>query len=110
MKFRVLALAAAVSALAGAALADPAGQASLASPVAKTTNVIAGDGYWTCQASTCTSGAATDQSLTVSACKTIVKAVGPVTAYSIAGRALPDNLLAKCNGTQARAQGQTEAR
>jgi hypothetical protein len=98
LKFQTLALALAFSALAGAALADGPAQATLQNPVAKTINVIAGDGYWTCEGSTCSAGGASDQSLTIDACRTIVKAAGPVTAYQVDGRNLPDALLAKCNG------------
>jgi hypothetical protein len=101
MKKQVIALAAALSALAGSALADGVGTAALQSPIAKSINVIAGDAYWTCQASTCTSGGATDQSLTISACKTIVKAAGPVTAYAIGSASLPAAQLAKCNAVAA---------
>jgi hypothetical protein len=98
LKFQTLVLAAAFSALAGAALADGPAQATLQNPVAKPFNVIAGDGYWACQGSTCSSGSASDQSLTIDACRTIVKAAGPVTTYAVDGRSLPDALLAKCNG------------
>lgn len=98
MKIQILALAAAFSALASAALADGGGQASLENPVAKPINVIAGDGYWACAGTSCLSSSATDQSLTIDACRTIVKAAGPVTAYSISGSNLPAPLLARCNG------------
>jgi hypothetical protein len=97
MKFRVLALAAAFSAVAGAALADGAAQATLRSPLAKPVDVIAGDAYWSCQGTVCASGAATDQSRTVSGCKELVKVVGALSAYTVAGVALPEAQLAKCN-------------
>ena len=97
MKLRTLMAALALSACAGSALADGVGQATLLSPISKPVSVIAGDAFWNCAGASCASGGATDQSLTVSACKTIVKAVGPVSAYSIGSSALPANLLAKCN-------------
>ncbi len=98
MKLRTLLAAAALSACAGSALADGVGQATLQSPISKPVSVIAGDAFWNCAGASCVSGGATDQSLTISACKTIVKTVGgPVSAYSIGGSALPANLLAKCN-------------
>ena len=97
MKLRTLLAAAALSACAGSALADGVGQVTLQSPISKPVSIIAGDAFWNCAGSACASGGATDQSLTVSACKTIVKTVGPVSAYSIGGSTLPANLLAKCN-------------
>jgi hypothetical protein len=104
MTIRVLALAAALSALAGSAFAyGGATQATLLHPVATPVEVIAGDGVWNCAASACTSGSATEQSLSVSACKTIVKQAGPVTAFTVSGASLKDAEIARCNGTQAQA-------
>lgn len=97
MKIQVVALAAALSAIAGSALADGPAQATLQNPVAKQFNLIAGDSYWSCQGSVCASGAATDQALTISACKTIVKAAGPVTAFTVDRGKLTDAQLVKCN-------------
>jgi hypothetical protein len=99
MKIQILALAAAVSAMAGAAFADGPAQATLQTPVAKTINVIAGEAYWTCEGPACTAGGASGQSLTVSACKEIAKAVGPVTAYTVDGSSLSATQLAKCNAS-----------
>ena len=101
MKIQSLILAAGLSLMAGSAFAADGGVATLQTPIAKSVEVIAGDGYWTCAASSCTAGGATDQSLSVSACKTIVKAAGPVTSFKVGNGALPDKLLAKCNGTPA---------
>ena len=101
MKIQSLILAAGLSLMAGAAFADDGGVATLQAPIAKPIEVIAGDGYWNCAATSCTAGSATDQSLTVSACKTIVKAAGPVSAFKVGSGALPDKLLAKCNGVAA---------
>lgn len=97
MKINTFALAAVLSALAGAALADGPARADLVTPIAKPIDLIAGDGYWRCQGSTCASGAATDQSLSIEACRTIVKAVGPVTAYVVGGGSLRPAALARCN-------------
>ena len=101
MKIQSLILAAGLSLMAGSAFADGGGVATLQSPIAKPIELIARDGYWNCAASSCTAGGATDQSLSVSACKTIVKAAGPVTSFKVGSGALPDKLLAKCNGTPA---------
>ena len=97
MKIQSLILAAGLSLMAGAAFADGGGVATLQSPVAKPISLIAGDGFWDCAGASCTAGAASDQSLTVSACKTIVKAVGPVSSFSVGSGKLPEKLLAKCN-------------
>jgi hypothetical protein len=97
MKIQVVALAAALSAIAGAAFADGSAQATLQSPVTKTINVIAGEAYWTCQASTCTAAGASGQTLTVSACKDVVRAAGPVTAFTVDQNGLKEEQLAKCN-------------
>lgn len=98
MKIRVIALAAALSALAGSALADGPTQATLQHPLASPVQVIAGDGVWDCSGNACVSGSATDQSLTISACKAIVQAAGPVSAYSVGGSSLNEAQLARCNG------------
>jgi hypothetical protein len=97
MKIKAFVLAAAISAIAGSALAEGAAQATLQNPLAKPFDVIAGDAYWSCQASACTAGAATDQSLTVSACKSIAKLAGPITAYTVDRGSLSAAQLAKCN-------------
>lgn len=101
MKIQSLILAAGLSLMAGSAFAADGGVATLQTPIAKPIELIAGDGYWNCAGTSCTAGGATDQSLTVSTCKTIVKAAGPVSSFKVGGGALPDKLLAKCNGTPA---------
>jgi len=105
LKIRVLLLSATLSAIAGAAFADGAGVASLQTSVAKSKSLMAGDGYWVCKGDSCTTEAATDASLNVSACRTIVKAAGPITSYSIGSESLPANLLAKCNAAAEVAAG-----
>jgi hypothetical protein len=97
MKIQVIALAAALSASAGSALADGRAEAALKTPLANPVTVMAGEAFWTCQRLTCVAEPASDQVLTVSACKTLVKAAGPITAYAIDRQTLPANLLAKCN-------------
>jgi hypothetical protein len=97
MKLQTLVLAAVISALAGAALADGPGLATLQNPLAKPISIIAGDGIWTCQGENCATGSASGQSLTIEACRTIVKAAGPVTAYAVDGSSLRPTPLARCN-------------
>jgi len=97
----MIALALAVSALAAGANAEGAAVAALQAPLAKPINVIAGDGYWACQDAICVSGSASGQSLTVEACRAIVKAAGPVSAYTVDGSSLRPPLLARCNAIAA---------
>jgi hypothetical protein len=101
MKVQMLTLALAATALAGAAKAEGSAVAALQSPVPKVINVIAGDAYWTCEGAVCAAGSASGQSLSIDACRTIVKAAGPVTAYTVDGASLRPPLLAKCNAIAA---------
>jgi hypothetical protein len=101
MKLQTIALAAAISALASAALAAGPGQATLQNPLAKPVSVIAGDGIWTCQGEACSTGSVSDQSLTIDACRTLAKAVGPITAYVVDGSSLRPAPLARCNAVSA---------
>ena len=96
-----LALALSLSLAAGAATAEGSATAALQNAVAKPINVIAGDAYWTCQGAVCVTGSASDQSLTIDACRAIVKAAGPVAAYTVDGSSLRLPLLAKCNAIAA---------
>ena len=97
MRIQLLALTMAFSALAGAALADGRAEATLQSPISKPVTVMAGEAFWNCKDSACVAEPASEQVLTVSACKTLVKAAGPISAYTIDRQALPANLIAKCN-------------
>jgi hypothetical protein len=102
MKIQILALALTLSAVAGAANAEGAAIAALQNPLPKAINVIAGDAYWTCAGAACTTGSASGQSLTIDACRTIVKTAGPVTAYTVDGSSLRPPLLARCNAIAAK--------
>lgn len=97
MIIRILALAAAGSLAAGGAWADGVAQATLQSPLAAPITLIAGDAQWTCQGATCTAPMAQEGVLTVQTCRTLAKATGAITAYSVDDRALPAPLLARCN-------------
>ena len=102
MKTLILSIVIAISALAGAANAEGAAIAALQNPLPKAINVIAGDAYWACEGAACTTGSASGQSLTIDACRTIVKTAGPVTAYTVDGSSLRPPLLAKCNAIAAK--------
>jgi len=99
MKVQVIALAAALSALAGSALADGRAQATLQTPLTKPITVVAGDAFWNCQGAACVADPASEQVLTVQACRILEKQTGPITAYGIDREVLPDHLLARCNAT-----------
>ena len=103
MKLQTLVLAAALSALASRRPWPPMVQASpcCKTPLAKPISIIAGDGIWTCQGENCATGSASGQSLTIEACRTIVKAAGPVTAYAVDGSSLRPTPLARCNTVSA---------
>jgi hypothetical protein len=98
MKFQVIALAAALSALAGSALADGRAQATLQTPLNKPITVVAGDAFWNCAGAACIADGATEQVLTIEACHTLEKQTGPITAYGIDKTPLPSHQLDRCNG------------
>jgi len=94
------ALAAAMS-LAAFAVAHADGSfanANLASPVAKPTQVIAGGAVWTCDGASCRAPATSDRTLSVSACKALVREVGPVTTYGVDKSLLSKDELTRCDG------------
>jgi hypothetical protein len=93
--------AATLAAMANEASAEGAATATLQNPLAKPIHVIAGDAYWTCEETLCAAGAASGQSLSIDACRSIVKAAGPVTAYTVEGSSLRPTLLARCNAIAA---------
>jgi hypothetical protein len=99
MKLQALALAVALSAAtAGAAYADPPGQATLAHPVSAPLHPVAGGATWACEGSSCaTVSEYVAEVMSVWSCKTLVREVGPVVSYSQGGRALPPAALASCN-------------
>jgi hypothetical protein len=72
--------------------------ASLATPVAKTTQVIAGGAVWTCEGDACRAPATSDRTLSVSSCKQLVREVGPVKTYGVDKHALSTDELTRCDG------------
>ncbi|QUD86862.1 CC_3452 family protein [Phenylobacterium montanum] len=100
MIVRTLALVAAFSALAGSALADGRAEATLQKPVASPVKAIIGDASWSCLGTVCAAFPATEAVQSISVCKQLVKAAGPVASYSFDGKAFPPDLLARCNGTK----------
>ncbi len=100
MKLQTLAAAlSAVAALsfAGQALAADTVVAKLQSPVAEKSKIVAGVSVFFCEADACSGRAAAAQTYELSACKTIVKGVGPVTSFGGAKKQLDADKLAACN-------------
>lgn len=98
MKFRMLTAAAVLSlSFAGAAYADGKVSASLATPVAAKTKVVAAGALFICEGSTCVANSALARTVTVSGCKELVKAVGAVTTLTNGKRSLEGEDLATCN-------------
>lgn len=107
MSFKSLALAGVLSLAAVPAFAYSPLTASLAEPVAKPVQVVAGEAVWNCAGSSCQAGATSDQTFTVSACHELVKQVGDVTGYTEGRDALRASELDRCNGHSARSHTQT---
>ncbi len=95
MKLLTLAAAAALSlSLAAPAFAAGEVSATLQSPVAAKTKVVAGGSVFQCVDTTCTAAFPTDRAMSAAACKQLVKEVGPVSAY---GRDDKQIDIARCN-------------
>lgn len=98
MKLRMLTAVAVLSlSFAGAAFADGKVSASLATPVAARTKVVAAGALFVCEGSTCVASSAQARTVTVSGCKELVKAVGAVTTFTNGKRAIEGDDLATCN-------------
>jgi hypothetical protein len=98
MKIQMLALAAALSMAAGSAFADEAAQATLKAPVSAPTHAVAGGATWSCEGTSCVTVTETlGDTFSVWSCKTLVQSVGPVSSYSLGGRALTPAQIDRCN-------------
>lgn len=99
MKLQVLAAAAALSlAFAGVSVAaDGKVVATLKTPVAAKTKVVAGGAVFYCEGDTCVAPTAPSRTNTTKGCKALAKEVGAVTAFG----SLEAAELAKCAGVAA---------
>lgn len=98
MKVRTLALCAAMFVgSAGSALADTNYLVKLEAPVPSAMKFMAAHAMWSCVASTCGSGGAPEDSLSVPACKELAKKVGKITSYGDVTHKLSADELEKCN-------------
>lgn len=101
MKMLAAAAALALTCAAGAATAETAfAEATLAQPLTKPTQVIAGGAVWSCDASSCSAPATSDRTLSVSACKQLVKEAGKINTYRVDRHALTADEVAKCNAVK----------
>jgi hypothetical protein len=90
-------------ALAGSALADGMVKATLESPVASRTKIIAAHAVFTCEGTTCVANPAPEDANDAIACKDLAKQVGRVASYQ-EFKPLDDKALAKCNTAAAAAK------
>ena len=90
------ACAVAILALAGPALADGSVKATLETPVAKPTKLIAAHAVFNCEATACVAILAPDDASDAYACHDLAKQVGHITAYA-EYKPLDEKALAKCN-------------
>ncbi len=98
MKLRMMTAAAVLSlTFAGAAYADGKVTASLKTPVAAKTKIVAGGAVYTCEGDSCVAQTAPARAVTVAGCKALVKEVGELTAFSNSKRTLEGEDLAACN-------------
>jgi len=92
----------AVTAFATAAAAAGPVTAKLEAPVDKQTKQVAGGAAFLCVADTCTAATPASSTLTVMACRQLVRAVGPVSAYGSQTKQLSPEKLAECNAWTAK--------
>jgi len=73
----------------------------LEAPVPSAMKFMAAHAMWSCVASTCGSGGAPEESLSVSACKELAKKVGKIVSYGDTTHKLSADELEKCNSAAA---------
>jgi hypothetical protein len=98
MKLRIAAAAAAISlASAGAAFAEGTVTANLATAQTGVNKVVAANAVFTCAAQRCVAATTTDETYSLSGCKSLAKKVGKLTSYSNPKHEMSADDLAKCN-------------
>ncbi|WP_372781875.1 hypothetical protein [Phenylobacterium sp.] len=98
---KLLTLAAACAAFATLSVAAPAFAAEpviakLQQPVSQPVKFIAGGAIFKCEADTCVASAATSETFSTGACKTVAANVGAVTAFT-STKTMDDTRLGACN-------------
>lgn len=99
MKLRLAAACAALSCLAfgSAAFAAVPISATLDVPLPEARSVVAGGAVWRCEGTTCVAGSADRTTMSVDACKQLVRRVGRVTGFASQLRSLDEATLERCN-------------
>jgi hypothetical protein len=97
INFPALAAAALVSVFASSAMAAPAVVAKLQTPLEARKKPVAGDAVFVCEADTCSAGNPSGATASVSGCRQLVRAVGPVASFGSEGNAFDADKLARCN-------------
>jgi hypothetical protein len=89
-------LALAASLLSTAALADPV-VAKLQKPTPSPSKPIAGDAVFECLGDVCAARTPSGDTATVRGCKSLVRQVGPVSAFGSAAKPLTSEQITACN-------------
>jgi hypothetical protein len=103
MSIKFVAAALAGLLVAGTAFAAAPVSATLQTPLAAKSRVVAGGAVWTCEGSSCVAPSAIERTVSVSACRELTKVVGAVSAFGNGAKMLDADSLARCNvGARAR--------
>ena len=92
-------LAAALAGLLAAGSANAAGpiSATLQSPLASKSRVVAGGALWACEGTSCVATSAVERTISVASCRELAKAVGALSAFGNGDKVFDAEALAKCN-------------
>jgi hypothetical protein len=96
-------------AMAGSAFADDRVTATLDTPQAPGTQIIAGSAMWNCDGAACVAINQPEDTGGLEACRDLARKVGHISAYAGDRKPLNDAALAKCNKSAANAAPVTAA-
>ena len=103
MSIKFVAAALAGLLVAGTAFAAAPVSATLQTPLAAKSRIVAGGAVWTCEGSSCVAPSAIERTVSVSACRELTKVVGAVSTFGNEAKMLDADSLARCNaGARAR--------
>ncbi len=97
MSIKFLAAALAGLLVAGSAYAAGPISATLQSPLASKSRVVAGGAIWACEGTSCVATSAVERTISVASCRELAKAVGAVSAFGNGDKVFDADTLAKCN-------------
>ncbi len=98
---RILIVTAALAAFAAPAIADSQWTATLVQPQSKV-NVVAGSVVWDCEGSACQATSDTSEADQLTACRSIVREVGTVSAFATSSGPFSASRLSSCNAVAAK--------